>query len=490
MLSYLTDVTVFWAVSLLCYALLFRKTTFHGWNRAVLLGTLLLGLLLPLWPAPLPETVAQMPLYHRLPVARISEVKTETLQRVTADVKPAFSFSLWTVYWVGCAIAAFIYLRAFAKLLRLMRRGRKCASGLAYETGVIHAPFSFWRRTFLSHCTDYNTADLALILRHEARHGKLFHTADVLLLLVLRIALWFHPLVYVYDFLLRQVHEYQADAFARNAPQEYGHLLLREATGNTLSIAHSFNHSPLKSRILMLTKNTSLPVQKLRYLLLVPVVIMAAFSCQKKEPSLFSETISFPGDTVFFFRGNEFVREEGSKVAKLAKWGNGKMESFGRIIKMNGEPVYFTKDVDFPATYSGPEKSAFHELCKRIMPALQALPDGNYSIIMGISSEVISKEGTLELYSDDIYIGTDVETIHNFKDIWKKEPQKKEPPKLPEHLRRPVIRGTHMALDEGFSFSPAMKDGKPVNSIPASSVFNPSPNLHHIIVKSGTVTIQ
>ncbi len=332
MLSYLIDVTVFWAVSLLSYVLLLRKTTFHGWNRAALLGTLLLGLLLPLWPAPVPETVVQMPLYQHLPVARISEAKTETIARVTADVKPAFSFSLWTVYWAGCAVAGLIYLRAFAKLLQLMRRGRKCASGGAYETGVAHVPFSFWGKTFLSHCTAYNPADLALILRHEARHGKLFHTADVLLLILLRIALWFHPLVYVYDFLLRQIHEFQADAFARSAPQDYGYLLLREATGNTLSLAHSFNHAPLKSRILMLTQNRSSAPQKLRYLLLIPVMAMAVFSC--KKDGLDTSKVVELNDSCFSFRGNDFVRASNSKFKRLQ--GGGGFTFYGTLCKMNG----------------------------------------------------------------------------------------------------------------------------------------------------------
>lgn len=480
MLSYLTDATIIWAVSLLCYAFFFRKTTFHGWNRAVLLGTLFAGFLLPFWPQPVVQTAAQIPVFIQMPVARISTARTEAIAEVTASVKPAFSFSLWTVYYAGCFVAALFYLRAAGRLLRLKRAARKqeISGKFIYETGIDHAPFSFFGKTFLTDASQYAPANLQLILAHEARHGAFRHSADVVVLALLRIALWFHPFIYLYDYFLKQIHEYQADAFARDRVQPYGYLLLQEATSTSFPLVHSFYRSPLKSRIVMLTKNASPALLKLQYLLLIPALFLTVEACKKKEPQPAFQTLSFPNDTTFVFRGNEFIREGGTKVGN---WnGTGRVEFFSTIKKMNGEPVYYEEAVDVPAKYDGPEKSAFRELCKRILPSLEALPDGDYYIII-TGEEVISKKGTLELYGKAVITTNFAATLN--------ELSSEEYPELSEQEKRPVLKAINKALEEGFRFSPAMKDGKPVNSIVAREMFTDTPKPARIKVSNSQVTI-
>ncbi len=485
MLSYLTDATLFWAVSLLCYVLFFRKTTFHGWNRAVLLITLLAGFLLPFWPQPAAQTASQIPVYIQMPVTRLSAAKTEAIAEISASVKPVFSFSLWTVYYAGCALAALFYVRAATLLFRIIHKARKreISGKSIYETGIVHTPFSFFGKTFLTDASRYAPVDLQLILEHEARHGAFRHSADVVVLAALRIVLWFHPFIYLYDYFLKQVHEFQADAFARDQVRPYGYLLLQEATSNPFPLVHSFHHSPLKSRIVMLTKNTTPALLKIAYLLLIPALLLTVEACKKKEPVTGFQTLSFPGDTVFYFRGNKFVREDGTKVGN---WnGAGRFESSGAIKKMNGEPVYFQKDLDLPARYIGPATSAFQELCRRILPSLQSLPDGEYSIIMGGGEEVISKEGALALYGN-AFVGTGVTTIADLAYIQNAGAAKVQ--ELSEASVRPVIQAINKALEEGFEFSPAIKDGKPVNSIVFQSIFTTIPHPTIIKVKSGQVT--
>ncbi len=486
MLSYLTDATAIWAVSLLTYALCFRKTTFHSLNRAVLLSTLFAGLLLPLWPQEVVQTVAQIPVYIQAPVARISTVKTIAIAEVTANVKPAFSVSLWTVYYAGCVVALLLYVHGASRLFRLTRGAKKCQfSGKSfYETGRPHTPFSLFGRTFLSDASRYSPADLNLILQHEARHGSLKHSLDVVLLALMRIGLWFHPFIYLYDYFLKRVHEYQADAFARGQAQPYGYLLLQEATSNAFPLVHSFHRSPLKSRIVMLTKNASPALLKLPYLLLLPVLFLTVEACKKKEAPTISAGTQID-DTAFSFRGNDFVRQEGSKTTILP---NG--VEFYRIsppYKMNGERIYDEKEVDVPATYAGSFKSPLHELADRIMPELKDLPDGEYALIAS-GQQVISKEGRLEYYQQ-IYLGTGFTRFED-GDFPKEVTSSLQKIKtLAESAKRPVLTAANRAMERGFSFKPALREGKPVNSLIEFMLYEAASPLL-VVVKNGNVVIR
>jgi len=53
MVSYLLNVSAIWLLSLLCFDIFLKRETYHAMNRAYLLATLVLGLLIPLmtWPA-------------------------------------------------------------------------------------------------------------------------------------------------------------------------------------------------------------------------------------------------------------------------------------------------------------------------------------------------------------------------------------------------------------------------------------------------------
>jgi hypothetical protein len=516
MVAYITDVTLFWTISLLAYLGLFRKTTFHSTNRSVLLGTLLLGLLLPFWPQSAAVTPASTPyFYYPAQVARISTAKTAVIEQVVNHTRPAFALSIGLLYGIGCGVAALFYLRGLLQITRLTRSARqRTDSGMTfYETGVRHAPFSFLGKTFLTAADQYTPTDLHLILQHERRHRDYRHTVDVLLLIGLRIVFWFHPLIYLYDYLLKQVHEFQADAFARSEPQPYGYLLLQEGTNHSFSLVHSFSHSPLKNRIFMLTRTSTPALLKLQYLLLAPVLFLAVEACQKKETSGNTSkkealVAGSKSDTSFVFNGNTFYQHasvpfywvadsnaampadsiEGFDIkdykALAITEGSPAFSVIGDIYQMNNEPVYTEDKVTTPVRYKGSYKNALEELVDRIEPALANLSNGEYNLHIG--DMVVSKEGKLVLYRD-LGVANPAATIEittaNMQDMMKNVPKS-----LPETVSQPVVNAMEQALAEGFAFEPAVLNGKPVASALrgfSSDVIG----LGTVIVQNGTVRI-
>ncbi len=111
---------------------------------------------------------------------------------------------------------------------------------------------------FVGSRSEYSEGEWGMILAHEQRHSVLLHAVDAALVQTLRIVFWFNPLVYMFSRRLQMVHEYQADKASASQPQEYGRFLVEQAVLQSApAISQPFNRSPIKNRILMLTKNAS-----------------------------------------------------------------------------------------------------------------------------------------------------------------------------------------------------------------------------------------
>src|ERR1035437_1666769 len=118
----------------------------------------------------------------------------------------------------------------------------------------------------------YTNEEWSMILTHEKRHTIFLHIIDLLLMQAARIIFWFHPLVYIYNKRLLLLHEYQADNAAARQPKVYGSFLVEQAMLQTApSISHSFNRSPIKNRIVMLTRRSS-AIAKVKILVFIPLI--------------------------------------------------------------------------------------------------------------------------------------------------------------------------------------------------------------------------
>ena len=399
MILYLLNASLIWLLSLLAYELLFRRETVHHWNRAYLVLTLLLGLLLPMWswePQLVTESVSRPDLPLTVVVAhRATNLKAEFAQAVTPK-QPALTFSWWMVYASGAAVAFLWTLKDAVRLVCLYRRGERTVYDgyTLVATGQDHSPFSFLNAVFLPKNSSFSEAELQMVLLHERSHGILLHSVDVLFMQVLRIVLWFHPLVYRYSSCLAEVHEYQADAAAANRNKEiYGKLLLSQATGMALPIlVHSFHQSPLKNRIAMLVKNPSGTARLLRYIVTVPLVAGCSFLGSKDAAP--SNVVMAHGHKIEMGKENEITIP--ADMIRSKNQESLKMTVYAGAEKLDGEKIYEEKELTTPASYSGNYPSAAEELLARVSPALSALPDGQYMI--PVSTPVISKEGQVVYY--------------------------------------------------------------------------------------------
>jgi hypothetical protein len=273
-MRYLLEANIYLCLFYLLYRLLLSRETHYNLNRGYLLFSCIIAFILPMLQLGFlkptePQvniTVVQMPVNGIAIAAKPVQVAP----------LPHFSWQdgLIYIYFAGVLIFAVLLLVKLARLLLLTRKPSP-AHDSAYKLIEIDGSataFSFFSIIFIG----AETRNRETIIRHEMVHVSQKHSADILLLELLRIINWLNPVVYLLQNSLKAVHEYIADEKTASVEIDnfaYSTFLVDNAYGiGGPSLAHSFfNKNLLKQRIIMLHQKRSGNLARLKYLLTLPV---------------------------------------------------------------------------------------------------------------------------------------------------------------------------------------------------------------------------
>ncbi len=284
MLHYILQILSFQLLFLLVYDLFLKKETFFNWNRVYLLVTPILSFVLPLikinaikqnvpkeYMIQLPEILIGTPYSKEVMLPEIIINGTDSLS--TSSIL----LSLFNYVWlIGIVLSILIFSFKLYKIFSLRKKG---TSSTLNNLNVISIPnttiaFSFLNTIYIgSNLTETKKVN---ILLHEKIHVNEYHSLDLIFFEILRVLLWFNPLVYIYQNRMTTLQEYIADSKAieqTNKKEYYQGLLSQIFQTDKISFINTFfNHSLIKKRIVMLQKSKSKKIFQLKYLLLVPVV--------------------------------------------------------------------------------------------------------------------------------------------------------------------------------------------------------------------------
>ena len=398
MLQYLINATAIWLISLVMFDLLLRRESYHGYNRFYLLATFLLGTLAPLW-----QWQQDGPVYSatlQKPLEQMTSLKQTIVNSAATSSKINWESYLWYVYLLGVAVTLVLLLVEIVKLVRLYQNGKRIREGscVIIETGRNHSPFSLFNMVFVNTRAQYTAEEWNLLMAHEQMHGLLFHFVDVLLLQLARILFWFHPLVYIYQRKLTMLHEYQADKVSLAKPQFYGQFLVEQALLHSApSIAHSFNRSPIKDRIFMLTRNSS-SASRSKMFLFIPLAFVCILFFSKNS---FSQKFDRNGNIVAY-RGNKFefskVRYDTiTMIDPVTGKENTVVTSLLPVpIKMNGKKIFNTDEVTERPSGLASTGSFEDFIFKNLSTDMDKLPDGLYTLDIG--NIVLNAKGKVIYY--------------------------------------------------------------------------------------------
>ena len=318
-LLYQLKVAVILASFYLLYALLLRRETWHRLNRAILLSSMALSLIIPLCKITIHREVPSQPVamqyqqalpmvadfnepevpaidmphtetfttpaYAEIPVS-ITETVTaqEQLPETTVTintVKPARTISWQQVLFLAWAIGALFFLIRLAvsiiSISNIIRRGRVACTREGVRIVVTRMdtnPFS-WMNNIVLTQQDYDSGSADAIIEHELSHVHNRHSWDLLVTDLFAAMQWFNPAIYDLRSSLQEVHEYQADnsviLHGFNTRNYQMMLIGKLAIENGFSIANNFSKKHLSNRISMMNKKNS-PFARAWKALFVPVL--------------------------------------------------------------------------------------------------------------------------------------------------------------------------------------------------------------------------
>ncbi|HEV7346812.1 TonB family protein [Telluribacter sp.] len=293
-LMYLGEVSLYWLLLYACYWLLLRQHTFFRWNRAYLLGALLVSFGLPL--VQYPEAAPVMPQAVYVVAAVPAVVISPEAGAASTASFPDWTQWVWAVYALGVLYMSIRLYRYLRNLFSFIRQGESIeldsCTLVLINTNQIGSfqigSFSFLKWVVISR-SDYEH-HFDTILNHELVHVQQRHSLDVLLVEVLRVLFWFNPVLILYKQSLQQVHEYLADQQAPNRDR-YAEFLVAYALDTPVAVLtnHFFNSSLLKDRIKMLYKNRNSRWSLGKYLTILPLlglVLMLSAAHERLSNSL------------------------------------------------------------------------------------------------------------------------------------------------------------------------------------------------------------
>jgi len=299
-LHYLLSLSLLWSFSLLVYLVWLRDNSNYSYSRYFLIGTFCAGLLVPaiketqllivdqesilghsaaaidkIWTPEL-ATSKSLNKSSATPTAitrTAAKATTQyTLPSISQPVLQLWQLLVLCLYFLGFIISLTKYLLAFYRIRKIHTAGNKIL--LDRHQLVVHnkevLPFSFFNYIYLNQNLLDQTR-LKTILQHEQAHIHQRHSLDRVFFGLMKVLLWFHPLVYLYNRLIREAHEFSADDQACIDTVAYSKQLIAIVDRTTISLANNFYDNNLKRRIRMLNKKSKKSTWP--YLLFTPLFI-------------------------------------------------------------------------------------------------------------------------------------------------------------------------------------------------------------------------
>lgn len=298
------------ALMVTVYRLTLSRTTFHGFNRFVLLTTLALAAVIPVMHFQSISTRASAPINYMLSEIMVYADGTMGVNHVQ-EAESGSSISILSVITVVyLAGLIFCLLRiAFGILsseIICHRRSRMLADGSRLViTERNYAPFS-WRNCIVISRKDYESNG-AMIIAHEQAHVHHHHSFDLILAQLFCAVQWFNPAAWMLRRSLMEVHEFEADAQVLEDGfdgRRYQICLVRAALqGSFATTTNNFSNCSTKKRIVMMNRHSTNPWARLRALLMLPVValsVIVASACKQDSNSEMNlKTQDAPPSSVF-----------------------------------------------------------------------------------------------------------------------------------------------------------------------------------------------
>lgn len=291
--SYIIEFLFCSALLMALYKLLLEGRVSYRLARIYLVWSMVLAAVIPVLELPLypAETI-----YYQIPILESYEAdafdfvedvaytdNTERLSEKSASIDWARFFV--TLFWIIYAVVVMMNLAFVAWRLWQIKRLRDGAELAVYENYVlavsdqVKSPFAFWRTIFLNRFYDGRKREQVIL--HELSHIRHNHTAERMMLELLRCIFWFNPFVWYAGSSLEQVQEWQADGDVIREGYdvtEYRLLIFQQIFGCSIDITSGLYNKVTKKRFLMMTNFKRGRFSFIRLFAIIPLLVVMIFA--------------------------------------------------------------------------------------------------------------------------------------------------------------------------------------------------------------------
>ena len=282
-LSYLLKCIISSGILTAYYWIVLRNKKFHYYNRFYLLSAMLVSLVIP---------------FLNFRLFRLDQPTHPYISHLLHTIGSAASASGTTAArfdweWllagacilVSIGLSGVLIFRIARICTELRTRTRTRMKGFyLIETQMPNAPFSFLNYLFWRNDIPLASDDGEKILRHELTHIEQKHTYDKLFSQAVVCFFWMNPFYWIIQKELNMIHEFIADeaSVKEGDAASFARILLQSYNeGAYLNPSHSFFHSPIKRRLIMITQSNKTSYSYLRRILALPIIlsVVSLFSC-------------------------------------------------------------------------------------------------------------------------------------------------------------------------------------------------------------------
>ena len=294
---YLLKLTICSGILYGYYWLMLRNKVFHGYNRFYLLATVVLSLLLPLlqinwWPQ------NEVPHNQMIKILQVVASGNEYLDEVVIHSgKQHWAVEqLYPLFYLFISfLLLFVFIRTLYLIYTLLKNyPSEKIEGISFvNTEHSSTPFSFLKYIFWNAAIDLSTTQGRQIFKHEIAHIQERHTYDKLFINSVLILCWCNPFFWLIRKELNMIHEFIADKKAvEDSDTTAFAAMILQATypQHNFNLTNNFFYSPIKRRLLMLTKNKSPRTNYIGRILVLPLamLIVTAFTLKNQRSKAFS----------------------------------------------------------------------------------------------------------------------------------------------------------------------------------------------------------
>ena len=274
---------VFWLV----YVLILEQQNMHHFKRFYLLGTFALALIIPT----LTVTEYIAPVISNLETAPLFIPIEPSFVEMPIEDRSFFNLetTLWFIYGIGVLLFSIRFVINIVKMQQRISTNENIVKrSFVYVLLKEHLiPHSFFKYIFYNK-NRYESHNIPKeVMLHEETHARQLHSLDIIILELLQIAFWFHPLIYILKHHVKLNHEFLADQAVLKHGSDaktYQNILL-QFSSNTQNhhLSSAINYSSIKKRFTVMKTQTSKTRIWLSTLLVLPIIAILFYSFAEKE---------------------------------------------------------------------------------------------------------------------------------------------------------------------------------------------------------------